>query len=106
LFDIGEDSPLFADFFDKIQSTELIDSNRTWVQCITIHGAKWLERKHVFLLWMYKWIYPSPRSELFDELNIWYVAISRAKECLYIPYSLFNNLKATQLSKEIKNAII
>jgi hypothetical protein len=29
LFDIGEDSPLFADFFDKIQSTELIDSNRT-----------------------------------------------------------------------------
>jgi len=105
LFDIWEEAKWFANFFDKVQSTELIDSNRTWVKCMTIHGSKWLERKHVFLLWMYEWIYPSPRAELFDELNIGYVAISRAKECLYIPYSLFHDLKATQLSDEIRKII-
>jgi len=104
LFTICEDVAKwdFAIFSETIQSTEFIEKNRNWVQCMTIHWAKWLQWEYVFLLWMYKWVYPSPRAELVDELNIWYVGISRAKKSLYIPYAkLSKSFKVCELSEEI-----
>ena len=104
LFTINEDIAKwdFSVFSEEVQYTEFVENNKTWVQCMTIHWAKWLQWEYVFLLWMYKWIYPSPRAELVDELNIWYVWISRSKQSLFIPYTKLNKrFNACELSDEI-----
>ncbi len=105
LFTINEDVAKwdFSVFSETVQFTEFVENNKTWVQCMTIHWAKWLQWEYVFLLWMYKWTYPSPRAELIDELNVWYVWISRAKNCLYIPYAKLNKkFNVCELSDEIE----
>ena len=105
LFTINEDIAKwdFSVFSETVQFTEFVENNKTWVQCMTIHWAKWLQWEYVFLLGMYKWIYPSPRAELIDELNIWYVWISRAKISLYVPYAKLNErFKVWELSDEIR----
>jgi len=104
LFTINEDIAKwdFSVFSEEVQYTEFVENNKTWIQCMSIHWAKWLQWEYVFLLWMYKWIYPSPRAELVDELNVWYVWISRAKKALYIPYAKLNKKFTTcELSDEI-----
>lgn len=104
LFTINEDIAKwdFSVFSEEVQYTEFVENNKTWVQCMSIHWAKWLQWEYVFLLWMYKWVYPSPRAELVDELNVWYVWISRAKKSLFIPYTKLNKkFNTCELSNEI-----
>ena len=56
---------------------------------MTIHTSKWLEEKRVFLIWVEEGIFPSFRSiwnssELEEERRLMYVAMTRAKEELFI----------------------
>ena len=64
----------------------------------TIHSAKGLEWKHVFLACCNDGILPFHTGELSStmrdsELRLFYVAISRAKDFLTITYSEFNGWK-------------
>ncbi len=59
----------------------------------SIHQAKGLEWNAVFLIWTAEGKFPSPRSlrELDseeEERRLWYVAITRAKDELYLTYPL------------------
>ncbi len=59
----------------------------------SVHQAKGLEWKAVFLIWAAEGKFPSPRSlkELDseeEERRLWYVALTRAKDELYITYPL------------------
>ena len=59
----------------------------------SIHQAKGLEWNTVFLIWTAEGKFPSPRSlkELDseeEERRLWYVAITRAKDELYLTYPL------------------
>lgn len=60
-----------------------------YVTLMTIHTSKWLEQKRVFITWLEDWIFPSFRSvndasALEEERRLMYVAMTRAKEELYI----------------------
>jgi DNA helicase II / ATP-dependent DNA helicase PcrA len=59
----------------------------------SVHQAKGLEWKAVFMIWAAEGKFPSPRSlkELDseeEERRLWYVALTRAKDELYITYPL------------------
>ena len=65
------------------------DEREDYVTLMTIHTSKWLEEKRVFLTWLEDWIFPSFRSvndsyALEEERRLMYVAMTRAKEELYI----------------------
>jgi DNA helicase-2/ATP-dependent DNA helicase PcrA len=59
----------------------------------SVHQAKGLEWKAVFIIWAAEGKFPSPRSlrEIEaeeEERRLWYVALTRAKDELYITYPL------------------
>lgn len=59
----------------------------------SIHQAKGLEWKAVFLIWAAEGKFPSPRSlnevdSEEEERRLWYVALTRAKDELYLSYPL------------------
>jgi DNA helicase-2/ATP-dependent DNA helicase PcrA len=63
------------------------------VTLMTIHSAKGLEFKNVFLVGMEEDLFPSQmmmssRADLEEERRLFYVAITRAKENLYFTYAL------------------
>lgn len=59
----------------------------------SVHQAKGLEWKAVFIIWAAEGKFPSPRSlreidSEEEERRLWYVAMTRAKDELYITYPL------------------
>ena len=59
----------------------------------SVHQAKGLEWKVVFIIWAAEGKFPSPRSlreidSEEEERRLWYVAITRAKDELYLTYPL------------------
>jgi len=65
------------------------DDRPDYVTLMTIHTSKWLEEKRVFLTWLEDGIFPSFRSvndthALEEERRLLYVAMTRAREELYI----------------------
>ena len=59
----------------------------------SVHQAKGLEWKAVFIIWAAEGKFPSPRSlkeidSEEEERRLWYVALTRAKDELYICYPL------------------
>jgi DNA helicase-2/ATP-dependent DNA helicase PcrA len=59
----------------------------------SVHQAKGLEWKAVFMIWAAEGKFPSPRSlkeidSEEEERRLWYVALTRAKDELYICYPL------------------
>ena len=59
----------------------------------SVHQAKGLEWKAVFLIWAAEGKFPSPRSRREidseeEERRLWYVAITRARDELYLTYPL------------------
>jgi DNA helicase-2/ATP-dependent DNA helicase PcrA len=74
---------------DVIQGGEE-DELLTWT---SVHQAKGLEWKAVFLIWAAEGKFPSPRSlkeidSEEEERRLWYVALTRAKDELYLTYPL------------------
>ncbi len=69
--------------------TDEMDSDSDYVTLATIHSAKGLEFKVVFLVGLDEGIFPSSRSvdesdKLEEERRLLYVAITRARERLYV----------------------
>jgi DNA helicase-2/ATP-dependent DNA helicase PcrA len=69
--------------------TDEMDEEADYVTLATVHSAKGLEFKVVFLVGMDEGIFPSSRSvdendKLEEERRLLYVAITRAREKLYI----------------------
>lgn len=58
-----------------------------FVYLTTMHGSKGLEFNHVWLISVNDQVIPSPRSPIADELRLFYVAATRAKDALYISYT-------------------
>ncbi|MFL6373609.1 MAG: ATP-dependent helicase [Pyrinomonadaceae bacterium] len=59
----------------------------------SVHQAKGLEWKSVFIIWAAEGKFPSPRSlkeidSEEEERRLWYVALTRAKDELYLTYPL------------------
>ena len=86
---VGEDTDL-AEYLNKISLFTNLDAEerRDSVKLMTIHTAKGLEFKYVFLLGMNEGIFPSmrrqTREEMEEERRLAYVAVTRAQDALYI----------------------
>ena len=60
------------------------DSDENKIRLMTIHKSKGLEFKVVFIVGVEDGKFPHNKSELEDEARLFYVAITRAKEDLFI----------------------
>ena len=84
-----------ADFLDSIalfSDADKGDDTTSAVTLMTIHSAKGLEFDVVFLVGMEEGLFPSKRSidedsEVEEERRLYYVAITRARQKLYITHS-------------------
>lgn len=68
------------------------EDNKDAITLMTIHSAKGLEFKHVFVVGMEEDLFPSQmmigsRAELEEERRLFYVAITRAEEKLTLTYA-------------------
>ncbi len=104
LEDLLENISLVADIdgFDEAQET---------VTLMTLHSAKGLEFKNVFLIGMEEGIFPGVRSlgmedEMEEERRLCYVGITRAKVRLFLTYTdtrtLFGTTKYNMISRFLK----
>ena len=73
------------------------DANDDKVTLSSIHQAKGLEWKHVFLIWLVQGQFPNGRvletddlDMLEEERRLFYVALTRAKDGLYLTYPMTN----------------
>jgi len=84
-----ESLAIFLEEVALITDMDSKDERADYVTLMTIHTSKWLEEKRVFLTWLEEWLFPSFRSiweqaALEEERRLMYVAMTRAKEELYI----------------------
>jgi DNA helicase-2/ATP-dependent DNA helicase PcrA len=94
-----------AEFLDQMALMSSLDSERgaadreddEKVTLSSVHQAKGLEWKAVFVIWMAEGMFPSGRSlesedAIEEERRLFYVAVTRAKEELYLtfPYLRLN----------------
>lgn len=91
-------------FLDSLIEVEKKEKSEDKVILSTIHGAKGLEWKHVFVVSCNEGILPFYKDELSkskrdSELRLFYVAISRAKDNLVLSYSYFQGIRYTPQSQ-------
>lgn len=93
---------------DQDKETEEDQNN---VTLMTIHSAKGLEFKHVYIVGMEDTLFPSPMSsgsarELEEERRLFYVAVTRAEKQVTLSYALnrykWGNLERSNPSRFIK----
>lgn len=97
-FETGEETNKnLTDFMSEValytdQDTEEGDDNNK-VSLMTIHSAKGLEFKHVYIVGVEENLFPSQlslysRTELEEERRLFYVAVTRAEKEIMISYAL------------------
>lgn len=57
------------------------------VRILTVHAAKGLEWDHVFIVGCNENVFPSRRGDMEEERRLFYVAVTRARETLYLSYT-------------------
>jgi DNA helicase-2/ATP-dependent DNA helicase PcrA len=93
---VASEFPVLSEFLENvslISAQEAANSeNKESITMMTIHAAKGLEFGVVFIPGMEEGMFPHSRSiwdsdQLEEERRLAYVALTRAKEILYITYS-------------------
>jgi DNA helicase-2/ATP-dependent DNA helicase PcrA len=78
---------------DSIGDVLAVDPDEEYLTLSTIHSAKGLEWKVVFLIWAADGRFPGPQSaapeDLEEERRLMYVAGTRARDELYITYPIY-----------------
>jgi DNA helicase-2/ATP-dependent DNA helicase PcrA len=80
----------FIDYTDSFQD-EAIADDKEGVNLMTVHKAKGLEFKVVFVIGLVEGLMPSSKGNLEEERRICFVAISRAMHLLFLSHP-FNYL--------------
>ncbi|MET3505577.1 ATP-dependent helicase [Halalkalibacter oceani] len=61
------------------------------VKMMSVHSSKGLEFKHTFVIGVEDSKFPHSKSDLVEEARLFYVAVTRAKDCLYLSQIGENN---------------
>src|SRR5258706_2895607 len=69
------------------------------VQLLTLHKSKGLEFDIVFHLNLHRWILPKYKGDYYQNLNLHYVGITRAKKCCILCTSSMRQQGADQLKE-------
>ena len=84
-------------FMEEVSLLSDITENEKWdidaVKLMTVHSSKWLEFPCVFIVWLEDGIFPLSNSTLDSKLleeerRLMYVAVTRAKDVLFLSYAL------------------
>ncbi len=114
LFESRSDVPTLSSFLEEyalVSDVDNFDSNADAVTLMTVHAAKGLEFPIVFLAGMEENLFPSPQSsltqsDLEEERRLAYVAMTRAKEELFITCchhrTLFGRTNANPISRFVR----
>ena len=101
LNDMALDPPV-----NSVEDLEAESKEDEYLTISTIHSAKGLEWKVVFLIWATEGKFPSAKAfhtidSLEEERRLFYVAITRAKDYLYIvyPFGIFDRESGMVLSE-------
>jgi DNA helicase II / ATP-dependent DNA helicase PcrA len=77
---------------DSVGDVLAVDPEEGYITLSTIHSAKGLEWRAAFLIWVADGRFPGPMSvrpeELEEERRLMYVAITRARDELYLTYPI------------------
>jgi DNA helicase II / ATP-dependent DNA helicase PcrA len=73
-----------TDFVNWVMGGEMIIKSKINIEVMTVHQAKGLERKVVILPYIEDGVFPHPNAPFQEELRLFYVACTRAKEQLAI----------------------
>ena len=91
---------------ESVQDVEAPDRDDERLVLSTIHSAKGLEWRCVFVIWLVDGRFPSSYSflteeELEEERRLLYVAVTRAKQFLYLtfPVQVYDKVTGSMLSK-------
>ena len=90
-----EEEPSLVGFLERVALVSHVDGyaeNEGQVTLMTVHSAKGLEYPVVFIVGLEEGIFPHSRSlnepeQLEEERRLAYVAITRARECLYLTHA-------------------
>lgn len=84
--DLGESTDIsnFLKWVHMKDIQEKLMEQRDAVKIMTVHGSKGLEFNTVFVVGMNKDLFPARRGDIEEERRLFYVAVTRAKERLYI----------------------
>jgi DNA helicase-2/ATP-dependent DNA helicase PcrA len=93
----GEGLNLFLEEVALISDTDNIDQRQDAVHLMTLHSAKGLEFKIVFIAGLEEGLMPHSRSmidarEMEEERRLMYVGITRAKEKVYLLFTMERNI--------------
>jgi DNA helicase II / ATP-dependent DNA helicase PcrA len=87
-----------AEFIEEVSLMSSFEDKSAWehndvIRLMSVHASKWLEFPYVFLVWVEEWVFPLPKAkfddaELEEERRWMYVAITRAKDHLFLSYAL------------------
>lgn len=100
------DLATYVDYLNELDENYFYDPKADVVSLMTIHAAKGLEFKHVFLIGCEEGVMPyqSPQRTLDreEEKRLFYVAITRAKETLHLLHTQTRGGKRTQVTSFIQ----
>lgn len=88
----------FKLFWEELAKNNFVYPRADRVPLLTIHSAKGLEFKNVIMLGFEDGIIPHPKSELEEEKRLFYVAVTRAKNNLYLIRAKRRQKKLTKVS--------
>ncbi len=103
---------IFLEQVALVSDTDQIDQEAGVVTLMTMHAAKGLEFKAVFIVGVEEGIFPHSRalmdmSEMEEERRLCYVGITRAKERLYLIYArernIYGRFQSNEKSRFIEN---
>ena len=113
-YEKNAEEPSLSGFLEEISlytDIDQLDENADYVVMMTMHSAKGLEFPSVFVVGMEENIFPSARSleseaDIEEERRLAYVAITRAKERLYLTHAtermLYGRTERNRISRFIK----
>jgi DNA helicase-2/ATP-dependent DNA helicase PcrA len=67
------------------------------VKLMTVHGSKGLEFEIVYVIGLNEDLFPSSKGDIEEERRLMYVAMTRAKDCLYLSSTATRNCKGQLL---------
>ena len=113
-FELAADEPTLENYLENVALITDLDQSEAstkHITLMTVHSAKGLEFRTVFIAGLEEGVFPSVRSmqednRLEEERRLCYVAITRAKENLYISYAtqrmLYNQLNLNAPSRFVE----
>jgi DNA helicase II / ATP-dependent DNA helicase PcrA len=90
--------PAFLDSISLVADTDELDPDTAGVTMMTLHSAKGLEFRMVFLTGLEEGVFPHSRSmgepeELEEERRLCYVGLTRARTRLFLSYALHRRIQ-------------